>query len=102
VLDLVTLMVNYVRQKVSSSQTESVAVKNLKEIMSSVSRKIPKLFYSNLSTFMDLYEHENYHLRNALTEVLSFIIQHLTNDHERDDEENHMNARNKLIETLIS
>ena len=56
----------------------------------------------NLSTFMELYDNDNYHLRNALTDIISFIIEHLTNDHEKDDEENHLNAQNKLIETLLS
>jgi condensin complex subunit 1 len=56
----------------------------------------------NLSSFIELYDNENYHLRNALTDIICFIIEHLTNDHEKDDEENHLNARNKLIETLMS
>ena len=51
----------------------------------------------NLSTFMELYDNDNYHLRNALTDIISFIIEHL-----KDDEENHLNTRNKLIETLLS
>jgi len=56
----------------------------------------------NLSTFIELYDNENYHLRNALTEIIAFIIEHLTIDNEKDDEEVHLNARNKLIETLLS
>jgi condensin complex subunit 1 len=101
VLDLITLLVTYVSQK-TNSQTESMAVKNLKEILSQTCKKIPKLFYLNLSTFMELYDNENYHLRNALTDIISFVIEHLTKDNEKDDEENHMNARNKLLDTLLS
>lgn len=35
---------------------------------------MPKLFYTNLSVFIKLYDNDAYHLRNAITEIIGRII----------------------------
>jgi len=67
--DTLTMLVNYILER-TNVHTESQAVKNTTTVLRLTSSKITKLFYINLSSFLDLYCSEAYYLRNALTEIL--------------------------------
>ena len=51
------MLVNYVVEKTNVSN-ESQAVKNTKEFLCKTSEKIPKLFYNNVFSFINLYDSE--------------------------------------------
>ena len=38
------------------------------------------MFYNNLSCFIRLYQHESYHLRNAISDILMNILLNLKED----------------------
>lgn len=42
-----------------------------------MSEKIPKVFYNNLSSFVQLLDNEAYHLRNAVVDIMSNIIKYV-------------------------
>lgn len=42
-----------------------------------MSEKIPKIFYNNLSCFVQLLDNEAYHLRNAVVDIMVNIIKHV-------------------------
>ena len=54
--------------------TESQGVKNVKEFLLKMSEKIPKIFYNNLSCFIQLLDNDAYHLRNAVCDIIFNII----------------------------
>lgn len=68
-VDTLIMLVDYILMKTNAS-TESQAVRNTKEVLCITSFKITKLFYTNLSNFINLYESSAYLLRNALTEII--------------------------------
>ena len=47
----------------------------MKEFLTLTCNQVPKIFYNNLSSLLNLYDCESYTLRNALTEILSIIIE---------------------------
>jgi hypothetical protein len=42
-----------------------------------MSEKIPKVFYNNLSCFVQLLDNEAYHLRNAVVDIMAHIIKYV-------------------------
>ena len=68
-VDTLVMLVDYILMK-TDTNTESQAVRNTKEVLCLCSMKITKLFYTNLSNFINLYESPAYLLRNALTEII--------------------------------
>ncbi len=67
------MLTNFVNGKTNVNQ-ESQAVKNTKEFLVKLSERIPKVFHAQLSCFIQLYDNEGYHLRNAITEIIANII----------------------------
>lgn len=51
------MLVTYIMEK-TNLNAESTAVKNTKEFLCRVSEVMPKLFYNNLSTFIQLYDND--------------------------------------------
>lgn len=77
--DQLTLIVNYITEK-STNQTDSIAVKNLREVLSMTSKEIPRYYQQQLSALIGLYDNENYHIRNALTDVITSVIEYLVRE----------------------
>jgi hypothetical protein len=53
---------------------------------------------------MHLYECENYHMRNALTDILMHLVEYLVvyqDEAANHDSQAAIHARNKLIDTLL-
>ncbi|KAL4444819.1 hypothetical protein ABPG74_016027 [Tetrahymena malaccensis] len=107
--DTLIRLVNYANQ--TNVNTESQAVKNVKEFLLKMSEKIPKIFYNNLSCFVQLLDNEAYHLRNAVVEIMGNIIknvlstrQNLPQDEQslqEEESENHEKAKEKILDALI-
>ena len=38
---------------------------------------MPKVYYHQLSAFINLYDNENYHIRNGLSELITNVIEYL-------------------------
>ena len=53
-VDTLTMLVNYMMEK-TNLNTESIAVKNTRDFLIKLSEIMPKVFYNNLSAFMELY-----------------------------------------------
>ena len=51
-----------------------MGIKNIKEVLSRMSEDVPGFFNTNLSSFIQLYDSENYLLRNTITEIIGNII----------------------------
>jgi condensin complex subunit 1 len=99
--DSIQLLIAHISQS-KNTQVENIAVKNLKEILSLTSKQVSKYFYNNLSNLMQLYECENYFLRNALTEIITNVIEYLVvNQDIQHDQEAAQAARLKLVDTLL-
>ncbi len=64
------------------------AFRNTKECLIRLSAKIPKMFYNNLASFMILYDHSSYYLRNALSEILANIIKYVLVSYDEEDRDN--------------
>lgn len=74
--------------------SEASSIKNTREFLSKLSEKIPRMFYTNLSCFIRLYQHESYHLRNAISDILMNILLQL-------QDESMEKAREKFLNTLL-
>lgn len=61
-----------------------------------------KYFYANLSNLKNLYDNENYQMRNALTEILTNVVEYLVLDKDNKDNDIALKQRDNLINTLIS
>lgn len=75
-----------------------------------MSEKIPKIFYNNLSGFVQLLDNEAYPLRNAVVDIMGNIIKlvlssrNLPTDDQGIDEdelENHDKAKEKILDALV-
>lgn len=81
-----------------------------------MSERIPKVFYNNLSCFVQLLDNEAYHLRNAVVDIMKNVIEQVISkqagrgngrDHraageeEEDDSESHEKAREKILDALL-
>lgn len=55
--------------------------------MIKIAEKYPKIFNTNLSVFIKLYDNEGYHLRNAITEIIGRIIMNVLTIKEDEEEE---------------
>ena len=66
------------------------------------SEEVPGFFNSNLSSFIQLYDSENYMLRNAITEIIGNIIKLVLtqSSSEVDNPVTHQNKR-KLLDILL-
>lgn len=51
---------------------------------------------------MNLYDNENYYMRNALSEILTNVVEYLVLNTGNFDNINDLAARDKIIETLLS
>ncbi|CAD8060420.1 unnamed protein product [Paramecium sonneborni] len=100
-VDQIILLVNYITEK-STNQTESLAVKNLKELLSQTSKEMPRVYYQQLSAFISLYDNENYHIRNGLSELITNVIEYLIKESkDQDSDELQLANANNLIKQLI-
>ncbi|CAD8143743.1 unnamed protein product [Paramecium octaurelia] len=100
-VDQIILLVNYITEK-STNQTESLAVKNLRELLSQTSKEMPKVYYQQLSAFIGLYDNENYHIRNGLSELITNVIEYLIKESkEQDSDELQLSNANNLIKQLV-
>ncbi|CAK82169.1 unnamed protein product (macronuclear) [Paramecium tetraurelia] len=100
-VDQIILLVNYITEK-STNQTESLAVKNLKELLSQTSKDMPKVYYQQLSAFIGLYDNENYHIRNGLSELITNVIEYLIKESkDQDSDEFQLTNANNLIKQLL-
>jgi len=62
------------RQNVSQAGKVELGAKNIKDVLVKMSEEVPSFFNSNLSSFIHLYDNENYLLRNTITEIIGNII----------------------------
>ncbi|KRX03620.1 Armadillo-type fold [Pseudocohnilembus persalinus] len=103
--DTIILLANYVNQ--TNVNADGQPVKNVKEFFVNLADIMPKIFYTNLSVFIKLYDNESYHLRNAISEIIGRIIKLvLTHQNGQEEDENnadnHLKQKKKLLDTLIS
>ncbi|CAK56283.1 unnamed protein product (macronuclear) [Paramecium tetraurelia] len=101
-IDQLGLLINFITEK-STNQTESLAVKNLRELLTISSKEMPKIYYQQLSSMIGLYDNENYHIRSGLSDVITNVIEYLVKEskEQNDDEVLLLNANN-LTKSLIS
>jgi len=66
--------------------SESQAVRNIRDFFSKISEKIPKVFLNNLSIFIKLYDNDSYCLRNAITDIITNILKVHLSSNETDQE----------------
>jgi len=104
-VDTLIMLVDYILMKTNAS-TESQAVKNTKEVICECCQKITRLFYTNLSNFIGMYESGAYLLRNALTEIIQHVIRNILTyseeSEQRDQHEKLSKTRTKLFKKLLT
>ena len=81
-------------------------MRNTKDVLCLCSLKITKLFYTNLSNFINLYESPAYLLRNALTEIIQhvirFVLTYSDENEAHDNLETLKKTKYKLFDKLLT
>ena len=102
--ETLTMLINYILEKTNTT-AESQAVKNTRELLCKTCQSIPKAFYTNLSSFITLFDSESYLLRNALCDILCEIIKQVltskSEDEDEDNKENRLKAKNRFLDKLV-
>ena len=99
------MLVDYITGK-TNTNTENQAVKNTKEVLCITSFNITRLFYTNLSSFIALYESPAYLLRNALTEIIQHVIRNVLTYSDENQQHDNIDTlkktKAKLFNKLLS